>query len=82
MNTQMKWCLLKTSDGLRGARGKQKVYEVRLDGNTVTFEWGMAEMPQRQRKVVTYLTYAQARQAAGVKVADKVAGGYTVAYRV
>ena len=45
---QKKWCLLKTSDGERGTNGKQKVYEVIVEGSKVITVWGMAEKTQRQ----------------------------------
>lgn len=77
-----KWALLKISDGDRGANGKQKVYEVRVEGNKVVFEWGMAEKATRQVKVEFYGSEGAARQAALSKVWDKTATGYRVAYSV
>jgi len=77
-----KWALLKISDGDRGATGKQKVYEVRVEGSKVVLEWGMAEKATRQRKIEFYGSEAAARQAATNKVWDKVATGYRIAYSV
>lgn len=77
-----KWCLLKSSDGARGANGKKKVYEIRIDGTTVTFEWGMAEKTQRQRQVRVCRTPQGALAVAYEKLDAKVAGGYRVAYAV
>jgi predicted DNA-binding WGR domain protein len=80
-----KWSLLKSSDigpmG-RGQNGKKKVYEVTLDGQTVTFEWGMAEMTRRQRQVRTFSTSQAAINAAYEKVGAKLDRGYSVAYAV
>lgn len=39
----MKWILVKESDGQRGDAGKKKVYEIVLDGKTVTVMWGKFE---------------------------------------
>ena len=80
-----KWCLLKSSavgPMGRGQNGKKKVYEVTLDGTTVTFEWGMAEKPQRQRQVRSFRSTQAALAAAHEKVYGKVAGGYRIAYDV
>jgi predicted DNA-binding WGR domain protein len=80
-----KWSLLKASDigpmG-RGQNGKKKVYEVTLDGTTVTFEWGMAEMTRRQRQVRTFSNSQAAINAAYEKVGAKLDRGYSVAYAV
>lgn len=80
-----KWALLKQSDcgpmG-RGQSGKQKVYEITVDGCTVTFEWGMAEMKRRQTQVRTFSTSQAALRAAYEKLDAKVAGGYEIAYAV
>ncbi len=84
MNTT-KWCLLKTSDfgpmG-RGQAGKKKVYEVRVDGATVTCEWGMAEKAQRQTLVKVCKTQQDALWFAYQKVNAKMDRGYRVAYAV
>ena len=80
-----KWALLKASDigpmG-RGQSGKKKVYEITLDGQTVTFEWGMAEMTRRQRSVRTFSTQQAAINAAYEKLGAKLDRGYAVAYSV
>ena len=80
-----KWALLKGSavgPMGRGQNGKQKVYEVTVDGTTVTFSWGMAEKTQRQTQVRTYRSTQAALAAATEKVWSKVAGGYRIAYAV
>lgn len=83
--TNMKWALLKGSDigpmG-RGQSGKKKVYEITLDGLTLTCSWGMAEKPQRQTQVRTFRTSQAARAAAYEKVNAKVERGYQIAYAV
>jgi len=80
-----KWCLLKSSEigpmG-RGQSGKKKVYEVRIEGTTVTCEWGMAEKLQRQRLVKVCSTQQGALAFAYEKVNAKIAGGYEIAYAV
>lgn len=83
--TNKKWCLLKASDSGpmgRGQTGKQKVYEVTLDGLTLTTEWGMAEKTQRQRQVRTFRTQQAALAAAYEKVSAKRDRGYRIAYAV
>jgi predicted DNA-binding WGR domain protein len=77
-----KWCLLKTSDGARGANDKKKVYEVTLDGSTVRTSWGMAEKSARQSATVVYYSEGHARQEAMVKVQEKLGKGYVLAYTV
>lgn len=77
-----KWCLLKASDGSRGAAGKQKVYEVRVDGTTVRCEWGMAEKASRQSSVQVFYSEQAALAAAYSKVNSKIDRGYRVAYSV
>jgi len=79
---EKKFCLLKDSDGARGINGKKKIYEVTVTGNTVTMSWGMAEKPNRQTKVETFIHPAYAMQAATTKVWEKVSGGYEIAYTV
>lgn len=79
---EKKFCLLKNSDGARGANGKKKIYEITVNGNTVTMSWGMAEKPNRQTKVETFSHPAYAMQAATTKVWEKVSGGYEIAYTV
>ena len=80
MNT--KWCLLKESDGTRGANGKKKVYEIVVDGAVVRTSWGMAEKPSRQSAVQAFPSEFQARQYAISKQYDKMAKGYKLAYAV
>jgi len=77
-----KWCLLKTSDGARGAAGKQKVYEVRIEDTVVVCEWGMAEKAQRQRSVNWFGSQQAAQRFAAEKVWSKVDKGYQIAYAV
>lgn len=81
-----KWCLLKTSDGARGAAGKKKVYEVRIDESgsypAVHCEWGMAEKATRQRSVTWFGSLQAAQRFAAEKVMSKVDKGYAVAYSV
>jgi predicted DNA-binding WGR domain protein len=77
-----KWCLLKTSDGQRGLNGKKKVYEIRVEGTKVTFEWGMAEKVQRQRQVRVCRTEQAALSLAYEKLDAKRYGGYSLAYAV
>jgi len=80
MNT--KWCLLKESDGTRGANGKKKVYEIVVDGNAVRTSWGMAEKPARQSSTQWFPTESHARQFALTRQYDKMAKGYKLAYAV
>jgi predicted DNA-binding WGR domain protein len=77
-----KWCLLKSSDGQRGANGKRKIYEVTVDGPVVRTSWGMAEKPVRQNEVKNYHDDFYARQAAFMKVQEKLNKGYELAYAV
>lgn len=63
----------------RGQAGKQKVYEILVQGNKVTFSWGMAEKVQRQTNVVTCFSNQQAINVAAEKKWDKVGRGYRVA---
>lgn len=77
-----KWCLLKTSDGDRGAAGKQKVYEVIVSDNVLRCEWGMAEKTQRQSSTKVFYNGQSAIWAAREKVMAKLDKGYRVAYEV
>lgn len=77
-----KWCLLKTSDGQRGANGKKKVYEIVLDGTVLNTSWGMAEKPARQNAVKRFYSEASAKQAAALKIQEKLERGYVIAYEV
>lgn len=80
-----KWALLKASDSGpmgRGQSGKKKVYEITLDGFTLTCSWGMAEKTTRQTSVRTFRTTQAALVAAYEKLGAKVQGGYQIAYAV
>jgi predicted DNA-binding WGR domain protein len=75
-----KWCLVKASDGTRGAEGKKKVYEIVVDGTIVKVSWGMAEKPNRQTQTIYLDSPQSARQEAITKLVMKEAKGYTLAY--
>lgn len=77
---EKKWCLLKESDGARGEAGKKKVYEVRIEGNTVFCEWGMAEKTSRQKSVQSFFSAGAAQQQALTKVYAKLDKGYKLAF--
>jgi predicted DNA-binding WGR domain protein len=77
---QTKWCLVKVSDGTRGALGKKKVYELSIDGNSFTAVWGMAEKPARQHQVKSFTSAQGARWAAMDKLQSKLDKGYVIAY--
>jgi predicted DNA-binding WGR domain protein len=62
----------------RGQAGKQKVYEILVTENTVTFSWGMAEKVQRQTKRVTCRSHQHALSEAYAKVTAKQERGYRV----
>lgn len=80
---EKKWCLLKESDGARGQSGKKKIYEVRIEGNTVYCRWGMAEKAVRQgESVQSYSNANAAQQQAMEKVYAKLAKGYKLAFVV
>lgn len=79
---EKKWCLLKESDGARGDAGKKKVYEVRIAGNTVVCEWGMAEKVSRQSSVQTFWNENAAQQQALEKVYAKIGRGYKLVFVV
>ena len=81
MNVQ-KWALLKTSDGNRGLNGKKKIYKIVVEGNKVTFSWGMAEKSSRQTSVIIAANENAAVWTAKQKMWDKVSTGYVVAYSV
>jgi predicted DNA-binding WGR domain protein len=82
MDANKKFCLLKNSDGERGFAGKKKIYEIIIDGNKLTFSWGMAEKSNRQTKVQYFYTNWAANQAAQVQMFNKINGGYELAYEV
>lgn len=75
-----KWCLIKASDGERGANGKKKVYEIIVNDNDVTFAWGMAEKPRLQTKNLHFSNQQTAMNEAIVKLYEKIDRGYKVAY--
>lgn len=77
-----RWCLLKDSDGGRGAIGKKKMYEVVVDGNQMTTLWGMAEKPSRQTKTMTFSSEQGALFAARTRVIEKQDSGYVLAFSV
>lgn len=77
--TEKYYSLLKTSDGARGERGKQKIYEIRVQGRKVTYSWGMAEKTNRQSKVVFYANDNWALFEAQNQLRAKVGTGYRVA---
>lgn len=79
---QKKWCLLKESDGARGASGKKKIYEVTVDGTIVRTSWGMAEKTTRQTETKQVYSESYARQLAFIKVQEKLDKGYQLAYSV
>jgi predicted DNA-binding WGR domain protein len=79
---EKKWCLLKQSDGARGDAGKKKVCEVRLVGNVVHCEWGMAEKVSRQSSRHVFGSPQSAMRFAYEKVSAKLDRGYAVAYTV
>jgi predicted DNA-binding WGR domain protein len=79
---EKKWCLLKESDGARGANGKKKVYEVRVSGNVVVCEWGMAEKTERQSSKMSFYSEGAAQQQAMLKVYAKLDKGYKLAFVV
>jgi len=77
-----KYVLLKVSDGTRGEMGKQKVYEIAVSGERVTFTWGMAEKASRQSKVQRFGSEQSALYHAQNQLRAKIAGGYRLAYAV
>jgi predicted DNA-binding WGR domain protein len=62
----------------RGQSGKQKIYEILVTGNTVTFSWGMAEKTKRQVSRLTCFSGQAAMAAAAEKKWAKVDRGYRV----
>ncbi len=80
MNEQY-FALLKTSDGNRGEAGKQKIYEIRVQGRKVVYSWGMAEKTARQSKTVFFVNDNVAQFEALNQLRSKVVGGYRVAVR-
>lgn len=79
---EKKWCLLKISDGARGAIGKQKVYEITVIDNMLRCSWGMAEKETRQTSVKHFFTTQAAISEAHAKLWSKLDRGYRIAYEV
>lgn len=77
---ETKWCLIKSSDGDRGALGKKKVYELSIEGNKLVAVWGMAEKPSRQSQTLRFSSEQGARWAAFDKIQSKINKGYKLAY--
>lgn len=77
---ETKWCLIKSSDGDRGALGKKKVYELSIEGNQLVAVWGMAEKPSRQSQTLRFSSEQGARWAAFDKIQSKINKGYKLAY--
>lgn len=77
-----KWCLLKTSDGARGAAGKKKVYEITISDNVLRCEWGMAEKTTRQSSTQVFYSHQAALAAAHEKMWNKRTKGYELVYAV
>lgn len=75
-----KTVLVATSDGERGQDGKKKIYEIVVEGNTVTMMWGKAEEARRQTKREFFANAFTAQMFATDKKWEKVNKGYTVAY--
>lgn len=77
-----RYCLLKDSDGGRGAIGKKKMYEIVVEGNRMTTLWGMAEKPNRQTKIMTFSSEQGALFAAKTRIMEKQDKGYVLAFSV
>ena len=75
-----KFVLISQSEGNRGQDGKKKVYEITVDGSTVTLSWGMAEKGQRQTQVKNFPNIFRANDFVAEKKWAKIAKGYTVAF--
>jgi predicted DNA-binding WGR domain protein len=75
----MKWILVKESDGQRGDMGKKKVYEIVLNGSTVTVMWGKFEETHKQQTLVKEFGSAySARQWADEQRNAKRKKGYNL----
>lgn len=72
--------LVAGSDGERGQDGKKKVYEIVVEGQSVTLMWGKAEEARRQTKREWFATPFYAQMFADEKKWEKIGRGYTVAY--
>jgi predicted DNA-binding WGR domain protein len=72
--------LVNDSEGVRGAIGKKKVYEILVEGNKVTLSWGMAEKSNRQTKVEWFGNANHAEAFATEKQWSKVDRGYQIAF--
>jgi len=79
---EKKFCLLKISDGNRGANGKKKVYEIVVRGNEVVTSWGMAEKSARQSATQVTASNQHALYVAKQKLWEKIERGYKLAYEV
>jgi len=75
-----KTVLIATSQGERGQDGKKKIYEIVVEGNTVTMMWGKAEEARRQTKREFFANSFTAQMFATDKKWEKVNKGYTVAF--
>lgn len=63
----------------RGQSGKQKIYEITVVDNVVTFSWGMAEKARRQTATFACGSRQSALSMAHEKKWAKVGDGYRVA---
>jgi predicted DNA-binding WGR domain protein len=72
--------LVAQSDGERGQDGKKKIYEIVVEGQSVTLMWGKAEEARRQSKREWFQSPAFAQMFASEKKWEKIGRGYTVAY--
>jgi len=72
--------LVGQSDGERGQDGKKKIYEIIVEGRTVTLMWGKAEEARRQSKREWFTNDHFAQMFANEKKWEKIGRGYTVAY--
>ena len=75
-----KTVLVATSQGERGQDGKKKIYEIVVEGNTVTLMWGKAEEARRQTKREWFTSNSFAQMFANEKKWEKLGKGYTVAF--
>lgn len=75
-----KTVLVNDSEGVRGAIGKKKVYEILVEGNKVTLSWGMAEKSNRQVKVEWFAHANHAEAFANEKRWSKQNRGYQIAF--
>jgi len=73
--------LVSASTGERGNDGKKKVYEIVLNDNVVLLSWGKAEEDRRQSKSEFFTNSYFAKMFAEDKMWEKIAKGYSVAFR-